>query len=189
MDGPVRESRARIRIALGDLEGAWEDASAAVEFGRASGDGQIYLPAVAVAARVAAAMGRVGEARELAVEVIEAGKADLSPAFWPVDLAIALVEAGEPSLFPRAARRYDTRWMQGARAMTAGEHEEAAGIFASIGARPLEAHARLLAAEQLLGTARHADGEKQLEQSLAFWREVGARPYLTRGEALLVRSA
>jgi len=189
MDGPVRESRARIRIALGDLEGAWEDASEAVEFGRASGDGQVYLPAVAVAARVAAAMGRAGETRELAVEVIEAGAAELSPAFWPVDLAIALIEVGDPSLFPRAARRHDTPWMKGARALTAGEHEEAAGIFAAIGARPLEAYARLLAAEQLLGTARHADGEEQLARSLVFWREVGARPMLARGEALLVRSA
>jgi hypothetical protein len=70
-----------------------------------------------------------------------------------------------------------------------GEFDRAANLYAAIGSLPQEAYARLHAAEQLLADARRTEASVQLQQALAFYREVGARLYLREAEALVAASA
>jgi len=67
-----------------------------------------------------------------------------------------------------------------ARALAGGDPLRAAAIFAQMGAKPLEAEARLLAAK---------DGfDADLPAAIEFFREVEATAYLADAEALLAKS-
>ena len=57
--------------------------------------------------------------------------------------------------------------------MAAGDFELAAARYAELGSVPDEAFARLRAGERLLAAGRRSEGDRQLEQALAFYREVG----------------
>jgi hypothetical protein len=52
-----------------------------------------------------------------------------------------------------------------------------------------EAYTRLRAAERLVAEGRRAEADAQLQHALAFFRAVGATPYVREGEALLARTA
>jgi hypothetical protein len=80
-------------------------------------------------------------------------------------------------------------WAPAIRAALDGEYRAAADLYAELELRPFEAHARLLAAEQLHAEGRHADASEQLERALAFFRSVVAVRYVRRGEVLLAASA
>ena len=82
-----------------------------------------------------------------------------------------------------------TRWVQAVKAVLRREYVRAAEIYAEIGSGPDEAHARLLAADQLLSEGRRREADAQLAEALAFWRSVGATRYIREAEALLAASA
>lgn len=73
--------------------------------------------------------------------------------------------------------------------MASGQFAEAADRYAEIGSRPDEAFARLRAAARPPATGSRPEGSGQLQPALGFYRQVGARGYLRRGEALLAASA
>jgi hypothetical protein len=73
--------------------------------------------------------------------------------------------------------------------VAAGRFAEAADGYAEIGSRPDEAFARLRAGERLLAAGRRSEADRQLEQALAFYREVGAAGYLRGGSGLRSASA
>ena len=77
-----------------------------------------------------------------------------------------------------------SRWLDAARAFTAGDPGRAARIYAEIGSRPDEAAARLAAARRLL-PARPAEGRIELERAIAFFREAGATASLEQAKELL----
>jgi len=83
----------------------------------------------------------------------------------------------------------DVPWARAAGAICSGDFREAADVLGQIGYRPGEAYARLRAARQLVEDGRRAEADEQLQQALAFWREVGAMRYVREGEALLAASA
>jgi class 3 adenylate cyclase len=85
--------------------------------------------------------------------------------------------------------RAPSRWTDAVRAVAAGDPLQAAGIFEDIGSLPNAARARLDAARQLFAQGRRGEGEAQAEQSLHFWRQVGASAYIDQCEALLARTA
>jgi hypothetical protein len=76
-------------------------------------------------------------------------------------------------------------WQEAARADVAGDPGRAAAVYAQIGARPDEAHARLAAAKRLLGQGRLAEGRSELDRALVFYREVGASAHLAAARELL----
>jgi class 3 adenylate cyclase len=80
-------------------------------------------------------------------------------------------------------------WVRAARSICTGDFEAAAEICQEMGYKPGEAYARLRAAEQLVQQGRPAEADVELQRSLAFWREVGAKRYVREGEALLAASA
>jgi len=82
-----------------------------------------------------------------------------------------------------------TPWVDAARAVASGEFGRGAEIYAKIGARALEAQARLLHAERLVGAGRRAEADVDLGRSLAYFRAVGATAYARRGEALVAATA
>ena len=185
-EGTCRIVRGQIRLARGDLDGALEDARRGADHARAVGDPQLLQPNLSFSARVHAIAGQTAEASALADEVLELGE---FVAVYVADLAWAMRELGrgaeflERGLQELPAGKEPTLWRVASRAVAANELERAAQVYAEIGSVPDEAYARLAAAEQG-GTAG-----SELEQALAFFREVGATAYLERGEALLAKSA
>jgi hypothetical protein len=111
--------------------------------------------------------------------------------YWASTLAVVLTALGrrdevEPVIETAAI---STRWLDAARAYAAGAFEEAADVYAEIGALPDEAFARLRGAETLVDAGRRVDADAQLQRALAFYRAVGATAYTREGEALLAASA
>jgi hypothetical protein len=110
---------------------------------------------------------------------------------WSGELAVVLQALGRGAelvelLAPMAA---PTPWLRAAAAVAKGDFVQAAELYAEIGSRPDEAFARLRAAQQLVAGEQQIEASKQLQQALAFYREVRASAYLREAEALLAASA
>ncbi|HEY7018903.1 MAG TPA: AAA family ATPase [Gaiellaceae bacterium] len=143
---PARIVRGHIRLMRDDLVGAREDADQALARAHEIGDFQVVVPARAFHGRVLLAEGRKDEAAaEVAAELgLLAGKEVWASYSW-ADLAVLLEACGLP--FPEIGA--SSRWIDAARAFTAGEFAEAADRYAEIGSRPDEAHARARAGASL----------------------------------------
>jgi tetratricopeptide (TPR) repeat protein len=183
--GEARLNRARIRLARGDTEGAWEDARAALEFAREIGEPWNLFPALALHARAAAESAP--EQVDRSVEEFLASLTTSQP-FWGAaslpDLLAAADPAHQAELRPRLdAASPPTRWYDAARAMIDGDFVAAANIYAEMGSQPDEAVARLEAAKRSSSSGDgHGGGE--LARALAFFRGVGARAYVREAELL-----
>ncbi len=83
----------------------------------------------------------------------------------------------------------EDRWIPPLRALLDGDEVVSAELFAEMGLRPLEAHARRRAALRLVAQGRGSEADEQLRKALAFWDSVGAIRYIREGEALLAETA
>ena len=88
-----------------------------------------------------------------------------------------------------AAARLETRWLQAAKAIAAGDWPVAAELVAATGLHKSEADLRLRAAEELLATGRKDEADDQLQRALAFYWAAGATLYLRRADELAAVSA
>jgi hypothetical protein len=61
--------------------------------------------------------------------------------------------------------------------------------LADVNDRAGEAFVRHMSGERLIRQGRRAEGEGDLQRATAFYREVGARFFIERGETLLARTA
>ena len=194
METPCRMLRGHMRLARGDEHGASEDADRSLELSRAAKDPQVAWPALAFAARVAAAADP-DRAAALLDELIGDWEAHewerQSEINWTTDAAFVLSQLGREAVFLEAASRAGEgfAWRRAAVAFLSGDRVGAAEIYAEIGSLPDEAYTRFRAAEQLLGEGRRAEADVQLERALAFWRRVGATGYILEGEALLAEAS
>jgi hypothetical protein len=108
-----------------------------------------------------------------------------SPA-TPIELAWLLRDLGrEGELLVALSSAPPSPWLDAARAIAAGDLERGIELVARIGAPPIEAYARLRAAEQMVAAGHHAEAEPNLEQAVAFYRHVGAARYVRQAEAML----
>jgi tetratricopeptide (TPR) repeat protein len=187
LEASIRGNRAVARLALGDVEGALDDAALVAEPARSAADPQVLVPALANAARVYAEAGRLDDARALAREALSVP----SQAWTLVDLAWFADELDCARRLRERLAESDvrTKWEEAANTILDDDLVGAADVLAEIGDRPLEAFARLRAAGQLLSEDRRAEADEQLQKSLAFWRSVGATRYIREGEALLAATA
>ena len=189
MERVCRQVRGLVRLARGEASGAESDARASVELAVETGDLEGILPALAVHARVLLATGdrdgAGGRIDELLSRIAERGPTPMNPD-WSGPLAVALSDLGRGEELAEllADARIWTRWFAAATAFAAGEYVEAADTYAAMGSRADEAFARLRAAEHLLGTGRRASGTAQLQQALAFYREVRAVAFLRQVDDL-----
>ncbi len=180
-------SLARVATARGEDADAIAGARRALELARNVGEPQIVLSVLADAAFIEAELGRLEPARRSALELLE-GEHVLS---YVTPLALVASELGlEPELRAiAAAAPAEDRSAAALRALLEGEFVTAADAWGEMELLPLEAHARLRAAERFRAEGRHAEADEQLERALAFWRSVGATRYVRRGEMLLAASA
>jgi class 3 adenylate cyclase/tetratricopeptide (TPR) repeat protein len=185
-----------IAAARGQDTEALAGAQRALVLAREVGDPQVLLPVLAQVAFIEAEVGTLDAARSHALELLGApAGARLASNMDPTKLEFSLTLAAsglgiEPELRALAeAAPAEVLWARQLLALLDGEYVAAAETFGAMELRPLEAHARLRAAEQLRSEGRHAEADEQLERALAFWRSVGATRYVRRGEALLAASA
>jgi class 3 adenylate cyclase/tetratricopeptide (TPR) repeat protein len=190
-DAYLLSTRAVVAAARGDDEDALAGTQRALELARGAGDPQVVLPVLAESALVEAELGRLEAARRHGLEFLS-GPKYVTGAQRP-DSTLALV-AHQLQIDGQLRATLDGSppedlWTRPVRACLDGDFVAAAEMYAEMGLRTLEAHARLRGAKRLLDEARHGEAAEQLERSLAFWRSVGATRYVRTGESLLRESA
>jgi len=183
LDANWRWERGRIFLARGDHARALEESASGLERAQVVGDPQVVVPLTAF--RVYA-LWSVGDdrAESLAHEFVANTRYEPLPVAhdWFALLAVAMAGLGRGRELEALAERAPahTPWQEGGVALAGGEPLRAAAIFAEIGAKPLEAEARLLAAKDGL--------DADLPAAIEFFQEVGASAYLADAEALLAKS-
>jgi class 3 adenylate cyclase len=189
LESSVRETRATMLLARGDIEAALDDFGLARELGRQSRDPQTQLPPLAASVRAYMLLGRTGDAKALAHELVaRLRELSVTPPFVGIiaefadELGLAdemreLVDAAPPMSYTDAAS-----------AKLNQDFERAAEIYADLGFASVEADARLLAAELLISQGRSSDGELELQKALAFYRSVGATFFIKRAEDILAQA-
>ena len=191
MEAVAHGSRAKIRAARGDTQGAWADMNWTLDFARASGEPQVLFPALGEAALLAAMTAGSDAARRVAAihdELAEAAADSLPRAEWTVAIALAIALTNQCERF---AITLDgpSPWPQAARSIVEGHFGRAADELVELGARPEEAITRLLAARETIRQGRKAEGEAELRLAIDFWQSVRADGYLGRAEAMLAQIA
>lgn len=187
-----RQSRARIRQGRGDAEGAIEDAERGVEVGRAAGDPQALLPALAEWARVLFLTGRVAEAEPPIDEILRSIDPDpaMDWAWWIVPAAIVLTDAGRgEDILALGGEDLPSRWVQAGRLWASGDLVGAADRLEDIGSAGDEAFARAREAERLVAAGHRAEAEPFLARALELFRGMGATAFIRDAELLLAPPA
>jgi len=186
----IRDTRATIHLARGDVGAALEDLRHARELARQAKDPQARLPSLGVSARAYLLLGRTDEARAFAADFLS-GLRELSetPGFLGIVARYADELGIAADVRELAADMQPSRVKDATSAEVDGDFERAADAHAQLGFVTGEAEDRLLAAEHLIEVGRRVEGEAQLEKALAFYRSVGATFFIRRGESLLGRSA
>lgn len=182
MESSVREYRARIRLAQGDLAGAREDAARALVVGRRSGDPQSLLPALEVAAAVELAVGSRELAATFVAEVVDHAEA---PQQVRLELIQVLHELGRDADATRIAAEMPTGpWREMMLAAAQGRPADAADIAWQMDAPPPAALLDLEAAKRLAADGRLDMARTRLAKAMGFWRSVSAARYLAEAEEL-----
>jgi class 3 adenylate cyclase/tetratricopeptide (TPR) repeat protein len=186
----VRDTRAFIRHARGDSEGASADLDAALSLVRDASEPQAWLPIFVHSALISLELGRRDEANAHVTEVL----ADPTRTFLDmatVELATVVKALGRASElraflqdFPRP-----TRWHGAALAILDGDYVRAADLLGELGIVSLGAQARLNAATAFAASGRQAEADAQLRPALEFFRSVGATRYVREAEALLAAAS
>jgi class 3 adenylate cyclase/tetratricopeptide (TPR) repeat protein len=178
---------ASIATARGEDREALATSERALTLARDAGDPQIVQTVLADVAVAELALGHVERARAHAAESVSRPAYTAGAQRPEATLSVAAHELGiarQLRAIVEAAPSGD-RWAPGIRAALDGDDIAAAERHAEMGLRPLEAHARLRGAEQLIAEGRQAEADEHLERALAFWRSVGATRFVRRAESLL----
>jgi class 3 adenylate cyclase len=183
----ARITRARIRSAGGDCDGAARDTRAALAYARGNGEEFDLLPALAAHAGVVRGHGRV-EAEACARELVgRLRSAQIMWAAWTLpDVLPAVTEFGLADEVRRLLRAAspETTWYEGAEAFLGGDHAGSAAVYARIGSRPDEADALLRHARQARGSGGFDEVDRSLTAAADFYRSVGAHGRLREVEAV-----
>jgi class 3 adenylate cyclase/tetratricopeptide (TPR) repeat protein len=187
-----RQCRSRIRQGRGDVQGAIADAERAVQVGRAVGDPQALMPALAERARLLFLTGRPDEAEAIVDEMLATidPRPTLDWAWWFLSAAIVLTDVGRAQdLLGLGGEDLPTGWVQAGRRWAMGDLAGAADRLQEVGSAPDEAYARLREAERLVAAGRRAEAEPFLSRALELFREMGATASIREAELLLAPPA
>jgi class 3 adenylate cyclase len=183
LESSWREIRAHILYARGDRDAAVAESAAALAHARTVADAQALIPMLAFHCRRLWAIGD-DAAETLALELVElCRRSPLNIAHdWFPEVAVVLAGLGWTSELEAVAESVATQtpWRDAGLAIGRGDPRTAAAIFGQMGARPLEAETRLLAAKAGIDT--------DLPAAIEFFRSVRATAYLREAEALLPTS-
>jgi class 3 adenylate cyclase len=185
LEPDIRQHRATVRQARGDGAGAIDDATRAVDLGRATKDPQTLIPSLAAYASVHVGEGQPDLARRALDEALAICRS-LEAHYY--SLAITLLwPALDLGLGEQFAAVFDRggdldRWTTAAIAAWRGDLASAATSFEIAGGLLPEAEARLRIAQR--------DGDQaELQRALAYFRRVGATRRVRDAEALLAATA
>ena len=191
LESRMREARARLRAARGDVEGALADERRAVTAARSANDPQQVLPTLG---RVSLAFETPGTPKRRSNSHVRLSR---SPARTRTMPCLGL---GLDFVFSRLALDFESElrealddappypWKELAFACLDRDFIRAAEMWAEAGSPTWEARSPLRAAEELIETGRHAEGEVELAKAIAFYGTVGATFFVQRGEALQAKS-
>jgi class 3 adenylate cyclase/tetratricopeptide (TPR) repeat protein len=186
----VRRTRAHLRLARGDVDGAIEDTEMSLARGREIKDPQVLMQQLAAAGWLFALAGRIDEAREYAREALEYAQSRPNRFGRVTDLGCVADRLGlADQLRDVLASGVGSPWKSASLLELDCDFVAAARVYDELGARPRAAECRLAAAEGLIADGRRAEGEAELEKALEFFRSVGATFFVERGEALLAKIA
>jgi tetratricopeptide (TPR) repeat protein len=189
LEGQMHLLRASMAQARGDIPAALASAERSLAHSRVAKDPQALGPALAAYARVLVEADREEDAGPLVDELLTLTDDDGAPLYfgWLIDLGWLLHDLGRPEQPPPTPR--SPVWNDAAQAIARGDLPAAADVLGGTELVSEEAYARLRAAEQLASQGFPAEAQTHLARALAFYRAVGAKAYVMRGEALLAASA
>jgi tetratricopeptide (TPR) repeat protein len=182
----VRTSRARIRFARGDVDGALTDHRRAIELARAAGDPQAMAPVLSRAMVTFEDLGFHDEAADLAREFADIARQHAGEAVLPLVEGTAMTRAAEPyraALEAAMAQAGRPKLEAIGRACLSRDFAAAADIWAEAGSPSWEAMLRMLATGELLAAGHEAAARGQADRALAFYRTVRAARYVDRLES------
>jgi len=178
VDAEARGSRGWIAIARGDPATALTDAHALLDYGATSRNRSFTIAGLALYA----ATLRVTGSSDASAAFTAFRDEGLTMPPVPADIAelAALAQtAPERGAVQDVVDRIppESPWRPAITATIDGRHHQAAGRYREIGARPLEAHAHLLAAQTATIEQRHAEATQHAQRALDFYRTRGATRY------------
>ena len=189
-DPTMRELRAGIREARGDLAGSLSDMRAAAARGREIGDPQELLIPIGALSAALAFQGFTDEAHAAAAETVELTARSPQEAAWTlgyyfIHSPMALEFAEEL----RAILDNSTmeKWKELCLTCLDRDFVRAADMWAQAGSPVMEARLRMRAAEDLIERGRREEAAEQVALARAFYETVGGTFWIERGEALLRR--
>ncbi len=180
--------RCQLRLALGMLGPATEDARALAAFAAQSGEWQMEAISAALLASCLAAAGSMaaaGDAIDVWFALPRRGSGEPT-----LVVATAMWIAGVTDRFGALSPpEFVTPWWDAAGAVAGGRLGDAADAVQGMGSLYHESLLRLLWAEHLTGEGRHADAAPQLERALEIYRAEGATARINQALALSARAA
>ena len=183
-------SRSLIELGRGDAAGADADSARLLALGRAAGDPQAMIPALATRAYVLTDAGRLEEARSVAEELQALAADTRLPFQGSSEFAVVARAIGVDAWLDGLARRstWRTPWLEALEELLRGDADRAVERYAALSPKD-EAFARVEAAKAHLAAGRTDEARAHLERALAFYRQAGATRYITEAEALLTEPA
>jgi hypothetical protein len=183
--------RGRILLARGDADAACEDAVAALEFARGTGEPFTLRPALAFHARAVLMRSPDQAAADVSELLGSIGAGQSIWGTWGLPDALEAVQQLDRLEELRRiidAATPDSRWYRPVEAICEGDPARAADLYAAMGSLPDEAMARLSSAQALMSAGETASAHEQLERALAFFRKVGAARYVQVADSLVARA-
>jgi tetratricopeptide (TPR) repeat protein len=165
--GLVRDGR------VGDAAAA---ARGQVSRARERGDDQAVFPIFTLAAWTLARTGYAADASELLDELLARRRArprGFNPGYWTMFCALSLQRIGRSGALSTLDEPPGSRFLEAALGVDTGRFEDAADTLREIGASPLEAEVRVLAAREL-AVADEAAAEGHLARARELLRDLGA---------------
>jgi predicted ATPase len=172
----------------GLVDAAVEIARRQVAAARERADDQALFGVCSLCAWTFVRAGEGDEARGLVDELLSRRRDrpwGVAPGWWTVVLALTLERLGRAGAFLELPEPEGSRFLAAAQALDAGDYATGADILREIGARPLEAETRVLAAREALAAGDEAEEGRQLERARSLLRELGANARLAALEASL----
>jgi class 3 adenylate cyclase len=174
--------------AVGDLTSSNDYSRRALELARGIEDPQSFHSALVFRAKYLVLEGKRREAAALIDEFLAAGP-QLNEWFFK-DLPWVILDLGrEADYLEQAKDAPSTLWLQAGKAVANHDFAAASAIYERIGAKGLEAIARLHAAEEAAAAGRRSEADAELAKAQPFFEAEGAKPYVRRCETLLAAAS
>jgi DNA-binding SARP family transcriptional activator len=176
--------RGRIMLGRGRLQEAVEASERGLAAARTGIDTAVLQPALAFRCRVLLQLGRKDDATPLVQELVSRLGGRFIHPDAGTDLAAVLATFGHGVKELDAWRIVPYRWLQALRAMLAGNHSRAAGLYREIGCPPDEARARLGLAAELRAAGHHEEAAREAAEAERLWSAMGATAYAAEAASI-----